>query len=76
MICEYTKICDLKSQTRRNEKTNNRKKRESKRGMNFWQAIFLGFVQGVTRKELYDNAYVYVLPSDVEGWQGPLFHVK
>ena len=48
MICEYTKICDLKSQTRQNEKTNNRKKRESKRGMNFWQAIFLGFVQGVT----------------------------
>ena len=29
--------------------------------------IFTGFVQGVTRKELYDNAYVYVLPSDVEG---------
>ncbi len=29
--------------------------------------IFTGFVQGITRKELYDNAYVFVLPSDVEG---------
>lgn len=29
--------------------------------------VFTGFVQGITRKELYDNAYVYVLPSDVEG---------
>ena len=29
--------------------------------------IFTGFVQGRTLEELYSNAYVYVLPSDVEG---------
>ena len=29
--------------------------------------IFTGFVQGKTLDELYSNAYVYVLPSDVEG---------
>ena len=29
--------------------------------------IFTGFVQGQTLEELYSNAYVYVLPSDLEG---------
>ncbi len=29
--------------------------------------IFTGFVDGVLREELYSNAYIYVLPSDVEG---------
>lgn len=29
--------------------------------------IFTGFVQGQELEELYSNAYVYVLPSDVEG---------
>lgn len=29
--------------------------------------IFTGFVQGDLMDELYSNAYVYVLPSDVEG---------
>lgn len=29
--------------------------------------IFTGFVQGQALEELYSNAYVYVLPSDVEG---------
>ena len=29
--------------------------------------IFTGFVQGKMLEELYSNAYVYVLPSDVEG---------
>ena len=29
--------------------------------------IFTGFVQGQVLEELYSNAYVYVLPSDVEG---------
>lgn len=29
--------------------------------------IFTGFVQGRTLCELYDNAYVYTLPSDLEG---------
>jgi glycosyltransferase involved in cell wall biosynthesis len=29
--------------------------------------LFTGFVQGRTLEELYSNAYVYVLPSDVEG---------
>lgn len=29
--------------------------------------LFTGFVQGATLQELYSNAYVYVLPSDVEG---------
>jgi len=29
--------------------------------------LFTGFVQGQTLKELYSNAYLYVLPSDVEG---------
>lgn len=29
--------------------------------------LFTGFVQGQMLEELYSNAYVYVLPSDVEG---------
>lgn len=29
--------------------------------------VFTGFVQGWTLAELYSNAYIYVLPSDVEG---------
>lgn len=29
--------------------------------------IFTGFVQGQTLEELYSNAYVYCLPSDLEG---------
>lgn len=29
--------------------------------------IFTGFVQGQVLQELYSNAYLYVLPSDVEG---------
>ncbi|MBO4845848.1 MAG: glycosyltransferase [Lachnospiraceae bacterium] len=29
--------------------------------------IFTGFVDGELREELYSNAYIYVLPSDVEG---------
>lgn len=29
--------------------------------------LFTGFVQGRTLEELYSNAWVYVLPSDVEG---------
>ena len=29
--------------------------------------IFTGFVQGQILKELYSNAYVYTLPSDLEG---------
>lgn len=29
--------------------------------------IFTGFVDGDLREELYSNAYIYVLPSDVEG---------
>ncbi|WP_242972603.1 glycosyltransferase family 4 protein [Lachnoclostridium sp. An169] len=29
--------------------------------------LFTGFVQGKLLKELYSNAYVYVLPSDLEG---------
>lgn len=29
--------------------------------------IFTGFVQGRMLEELYSNAYIYVLPSDVEG---------
>lgn len=29
--------------------------------------IFTGFVQGRIRRELYSNAYLYVLPSDLEG---------
>lgn len=29
--------------------------------------VFTGFVQGQVLEELYSNAYVYVLPSDVEG---------
>ncbi|MBE6933248.1 MAG: glycosyltransferase family 4 protein [Ruminococcaceae bacterium] len=31
------------------------------------QIIFTGFVQGRLLEELYSNAYVYVLPSDLEG---------
>lgn len=29
--------------------------------------IFTGFVQGIELEELFSNAYVYVLPSDLEG---------
>ena len=29
--------------------------------------IFTGFVEGIERKELFDNAYIYALPSDLEG---------
>lgn len=29
--------------------------------------LFTGFIQGKTLEEMYSNAYVYVLPSDVEG---------
>ena len=29
--------------------------------------LFTGFVQGKLRDELYSNAYVYTLPSDLEG---------
>lgn len=29
--------------------------------------IFTGFVQGKTLEELYSNAYIYTLPSDLEG---------
>ena len=29
--------------------------------------LFTGFVQGQTLQELYSNAYLYVLPSDLEG---------
>lgn len=29
--------------------------------------IFTGFIQGPTLEELYSNAYLYVLPSDLEG---------
>ena len=31
------------------------------------RVIFTGFVQGPMLEELYSNAYVYVLPSDLEG---------
>lgn len=31
------------------------------------RVIFTGFVQGETLDELYSNAYIYVLPSDLEG---------
>ncbi len=31
------------------------------------RVIFTGFVQGRLKHELYSNAYVYVLPSDLEG---------
>ncbi len=31
------------------------------------QILFTGFVQGTLLEELYSNAYVYVLPSDLEG---------
>lgn len=31
------------------------------------QVILTGFVQGIELEELYSNAYIYVLPSDIEG---------
>ena len=31
------------------------------------RVLFTGFVQGETLEELYSNAWIYVLPSDVEG---------
>lgn len=37
------------------------------RAMNDSRICFIGFVQGDILQELYSNAYVYVLPSDVEG---------
>ena len=37
------------------------------RGMAGENVIFTGFVQGKALEELYSNAYVYVLPSDLEG---------
>ena len=38
-----------------------------KAAMNDSRICFTGFVQGDILQELYSNAYVYVLPSDVEG---------
>lgn len=38
-----------------------------KRAMDDERIIFTGFVQGQLLEELYSNAYVYVLPSDLEG---------
>lgn len=29
--------------------------------------LFTGFVQGAMLDELYSNAYIYTLPSDLEG---------
>ena len=29
--------------------------------------LFTGFVQGAMLEELYSNAYIYTLPSDLEG---------
>lgn len=37
------------------------------RGTSDKRVIFTGFVQGQELAELYSNAYVYVLPSDLEG---------
>ena len=31
--------------------------------------LFTGFVQGAMLDELYSNAYIYTLPSDLEGIQ-------
>ena len=31
------------------------------------RVILTGFIQGQALKELYSNAYIYVLPSDLEG---------
>jgi glycosyltransferase involved in cell wall biosynthesis len=39
---------------------------KSKAGTNE-RIVFTGFVQGQILEELYSNAYVYVLPSDLEG---------
>lgn len=38
-----------------------------KKAENDKRVIFTGFVQGQLLEELYSNAYVYVLPSDLEG---------
>lgn len=38
-----------------------------KKASNNENIIFTGFVQGQELEELYSNAYVYVLPSDLEG---------
>ncbi|HFI0592397.1 TPA: glycosyltransferase family 4 protein [Streptococcus suis] len=38
-----------------------------KKASNNKNIIFTGFVQGQELKELYSNAFVYVLPSDLEG---------
>lgn len=43
----------------------NRRKSKHKEKLNI--AMFTGFVQGQELEELYSNAYVYVLPSDLEG---------
>ena len=37
------------------------------RAKNDKRIIMTGFVQGKELEELYSNAYIYVLPSDVEG---------
>jgi len=39
--------------------------KEAARGDN--RIVFTGFVQGQILDELYSNAYIYVLPSDLEG---------
>lgn len=38
-----------------------------KKSSNNENIVFTGFVQGQELEELYSNAYVYVLPSDLEG---------
>ncbi len=38
-----------------------------KLALNDERIIFTGFVQGRLKDELYSNAYIYVLPSDLEG---------
>lgn len=38
-----------------------------KNAQNLNNVIFTGFVQGKVLEELYSNAYIYVLPSDLEG---------
>ena len=37
--------------------------------------IFTGFVQGQMLEELYSNAYIYTLPSDLEGMPISLLEV-
>ncbi len=40
---------------------------EELKNMGVENVLFTGFVQGKLLEELYSNAYVYVLPSDLEG---------